>query len=78
MTTIIEQLRNNPELHAKAITLSLISKDTTLSPAVRMVAMVELSDLLAPVLLESVKESFAPPKPQYKWVNGAKVRVPGT
>lgn len=63
--TIVEKLDDNPELKARATVLALRSKDETLSPFDRVLALAALGRLL-----EDVEE-----KPVYKWVNGAKVRV---
>jgi hypothetical protein len=67
--SIMDVLRSNNELHAEATRLALRSKDETLSVVERMAALVHLSALI------QVAETEIPKKPEYKWVNGAKVRV---
>lgn len=71
--TIINRLRSDPKLHEKAMGLALRSKDESLSVVERMSALVRLN-----TLIESINDStpnVSEKKPEYKWVNGARVRV---
>lgn len=67
--TIMDALRANPQAHARATELALRSKDESLSVIERMAALVQLNALIG------VVEMDIPKKPEYKWVNGARVRV---
>lgn len=79
----IELLKANPELHAKAIELSIASRNLNIPAAARAACLLELSDLMAPLILEAARLTVHeylnrpafPVLPQYKYVRGARVRV---
>lgn len=58
--------------------LSNILYDPSKRVTERMLAAIQISDLVADPLIESIARSLDPPaeeKPKVRWVNGAKVRV---
>lgn len=67
--TIMDALRANPLAYAQARELALESVDESKSVIDRMAALVQLNALIG------VVEMDIPKKPEYKWVNGARVRV---
>jgi hypothetical protein len=69
LKSVMDIIRSDEKLHEEAIRLALRSKDETLSVVERMAALVHLSAMI------QVVETEIPKKPEYKWVNGAKVRV---
>jgi hypothetical protein len=69
LESVLEILRKDDKLYARAMDLALESKDESRSPVERMTSLVLLSAII------EIVESELPKKPEYKWVNGAKVRV---
>lgn len=80
MSTFVDVLREQPELFAKAQALSARAHDSNEPGLERLQALLELSDLAAPAVLEATRRNLAAgeAKPQYRFVNGAKVRVKST
>ncbi len=78
MNKIREVLLEQPlEVQFRMQNLALIVKDPQTDPIERLVAAVELSDLGAPLMMESIRREFTPtePKFEYRFVRGAKVKV---
>jgi hypothetical protein len=67
--SIMDVFHANPIAHARAIMLAKESTDESLSVLERMVALVQLDALI------KVAQTEIPKKPEYKWVNGARVKV---
>ena len=72
--SIMDLLRSDKDLHARAMELALQSKDESLSVLDRMAALVQLG-VLVRFAGYTTEDLNAPKKPEYRWVNGAKVRV---
>ena len=72
--SVLSKIRSNPNLHERAMELALKSNDTSLPPLDRMAAMLELSALVN-VVAGDPNLPEVPKLPEYKWVNGARVRV---
>lgn len=74
--SIVETLRVNPDKYAHAMSLALLSKNRAVPAVTRMAAMLALESIIAGALLEGSPKVKCKPEPEFRWVNGAKVRVP--
>lgn len=80
---VIAVLRASPTIHEEAMKLALLSKDPTVPAAKRMLAYYDLGKMFDAVsgMIKTAKETKARgdakhgPKAEFKWVNGAKVRI---
>lgn len=80
MTNFLKVMQEtDPKAFARATDLAHMSKDPELDPILRAVVFMELHDLCYPFMLEATNQNLAATpaeqKPQYKWVNGARVRI---
>jgi len=68
--SIMNKIRSNTEIHRRATELAIRSKDESTSVLDRMAALIELN-----TLIQIVSKDDTLNEPEYKWVNGARVKV---
>lgn len=76
MGAIHDVMNENPEVRDEMLRLVRESRDVTLPGLTRLAALMELSTVASPLMIEAAKRDVSKPdKPVYRFVNGAKVRV---
>ena len=68
--SIMNKIRSNTEVYQRATELAIRSKDESTSVLDRMAALIELN-----TLIQIVSKDDTLNEPEYKWVNGARVKV---
>lgn len=75
--TLVMQVLQEQGKYEEVKHLASILYDPNKDEADRLLAAIQISELVADPLLEAMKRDVSPveEKPKFRWVNGAKVRV---